>query len=198
MNKKEFLRKLSELIKDMPEEEKKDILFDYEEHFRIGLEKGRKEEEIAASLGDPKIIAKQSRASCILKEAEKTTSASNIMRAIFAAVGLGFFNLVIVLGPAIGLLGILVALFAVAFAIAISGAAVLFGTLIGPIFAWNIYWNIYIPFVPVVSIPLGIGLTALGLLFIIGDFYLAKFSYKLSISYLKMNLQVITNRRNTR
>jgi len=99
MNKKEFLGRLSELIKDIPEEEKKDILFDYEEHFRIGLEKGRKEEEIAASLGDPKIIAKQSRASCILREAEKTTSVNNIMRAIFAAVGLGFFNLVIVLGP---------------------------------------------------------------------------------------------------
>lgn len=192
MNKKEFLGRLSELIKDIPGEEKKDILFDYEEHFRIGLEKGRKEEEIAASLGDPKVIAKQSRASCILREAEKTTSASNIMRAIFAAVGLGFFNLVIVLGPAIGLIGILVALFAVAFAITVSGAAVLFGTLLGPVFAWNVY----IPFAAVVSIPLGIGLTALGLLSIIGTFYLTKFFYKLSISYLKMNLQIITNRRN--
>ena len=192
MNKKEFLGRLSELIKDIPGEEKKDILFDYEEHFRIGLEKGRKEEEIAASLGDPKVIAKQSRASCILREAEKTTSASNIMRAIFAAVGLGFFNLVIVLGPAIGLIGILVALFAAAFAITVSGAAVLFGTLLGPVFAWNVY----IPFAAVVSIPLGIGLTALGLLSIIGTFYLTKFFYKLSISYLKMNLQIITNRRN--
>ncbi|MBA7531156.1 hypothetical protein ES705_23367 [subsurface metagenome] len=192
MNKKEFLGRLSELIKDISEEEKKDILFDYEEHFRIGLEKGRKEEEIAASLGDPKIIAKQSRASCILREAEKTTSVNNIMRAIFAAVGLGFFNLVIVLGPAIGLIGILVALFATAFAITVSGAAVLFGTLMGPVFAWNIY----IPFAAAVSIPLGIGLTALGLLFIIGAFYLTKFFYKLSISYLKMNLQIITNRRN--
>lgn len=192
MNKKEFLGRLSELIKDIPEEEKKDILFDYEEHFRIGLEKGRKEEEIAASLGDPKVIAKQSRASCILKKAEKTASVNNIMRAIFAAVGLGFFNLVIVLGPAIGLIGILVALFAVAFAITISGVAVLFGTLMGPVFAWNIY----IPFAAVVSIPLGIGLTALGLLSIIGAFYLTKFFYKLSIGYLKMNLQIITNRRN--
>ena len=192
MNKKEFLGRLSELIKDIPEEEKKDILFDYEEHFRIGLEKGRKEEEIAASLGDPKVIAKQSRASCILREAEKTTSASNIMRAIFAAVGLGFFNLVIVLGPAIGLLGIFVGLFAASFAITVSGAAVLFGTLLGPVFVWDVY----IPFAAVVSIPLGIGLTALGLLSIIGTFYLTKFFYKLSISYLKMNLQIITNRRN--
>jgi uncharacterized membrane protein len=192
MNKKEFLGRLSELIKDIPEEEKKDILFDYEEHFRIGLEKGRKEEEIAASLGDPKVIAKQSMVSCILKEAEKTISVNNIMRAIFAAVGLGFFNLVIVLGPAVGLIGILVSLFASAFAITISGVAVLFGTLIGPVFAWNVY----IPFAAVVSIPLGIGLTALGLLSLIGTFYLTKFFYKLSISYLKMNLQIITNRRN--
>jgi uncharacterized membrane protein len=130
--------------------------------------------------------------SCILKEAEKTISVNNIMRAIFAAVGLGFFNLVIVLGPAVGLIGILVSLFASAFAITISGVAVLFGTLIGPVFVWNIY----IPFAAVVSIPLGIGLTALGLLSIIGAFYLTKFFYKLSIGYLKMNLQIITNRRN--
>ncbi len=194
MNKEEFLGKLSELIKDIPEEEKKDILFDYEEHFRIGLEKGRKEEEIAASLGDPKVIAKQSRASCILREAEKTTSVNNIVRAIFAAVGLGFFNLVIVLGPAIGLIGILVALFAASFAITVSGAAVLFGTILGPLFVFDVY----IPLTSTVSIPLGIGLTSLGLLFIIGVSYLAKFFYKLSIGYLKMNLQIITNRRNTR
>jgi len=192
MNKKEFLRKLSELIKDIPEEERKDILFDYEEHFRIGLENGRKEEEIAYSLGDPKIIAKQSMASYTIKEAEKTTSASNIIRAIIAAIGLGFFNLVIILGPALALLVILIALFVVAFAVTIAGVAVILGTFLGTIFAWNIY----IPFLPVVSIPLGIGLTALGILFIIGDFYLIKFFYKLSINYLKMNLQIITNRRN--
>lgn len=194
MNKEEFLGRLSELIKDIPEEEKKDILFDYEEHFRIGLEKGRKEEEIAASLGDPRVIAKQSRASCILREAEKTTSVNNIVRAIFAAVGLGFFNLVIVLGPAIGLIGILVALFAASFAITVSGAAVLLGTILGPLFVFDVY----IPLTSTVSIPLGIGLTSLGLLFIIGVSYLAKFFYKLSIGYLKMNLQIITNRRNTR
>jgi len=184
--------KLSELIKDIPEEERKDILFDYEEHFRIGLENGRKEEEIADSLGDPKIIAKQSMASYTIKEAEKTTSVGNIIRAIIAAIGLGFFNLVIVLGPALALLVVLIALFVVAFAVTIAGIAVILGTFLGHIFAWNIY----IPFLPVVSIPLGIGLTALGILFIIGDFYLIKFFYKLSINYLKMNLQIITNRRN--
>ena len=191
MNKKEFLERLSELIHDLPKEEREDILFDYEEHFRIGIEKGREEGEIAVSLGDPKIIARQSRVGSIINEAEKTTSANNIIRAIFAAVGLGFFNLVIVLGPAIGLIGILVALFAVGFAVTISGIAVVFVTLMGPVFVWNIY----IPFAAVVSIPLGIGLTALGLLSIIGAFYLTKLFYKLSVNYLKMNLQIITNRR---
>jgi len=91
MNKKEFLERLSELIHDLPKEEREDILFDYEEHFRIGIEKGREEGEIAVSLGDPKIIARQSRVGSIINEAEKTTSANNIIRAIFAAVGLGFF-----------------------------------------------------------------------------------------------------------
>jgi len=51
MNKKEFLGRLSELIHDLPKEEREDIIFDYEEHFRIGIEKGREEGEIAVSLG---------------------------------------------------------------------------------------------------------------------------------------------------
>jgi len=192
MNKKDYIAKLSKLIHDLPKEEKEDILFDYEEHFRIGLENGRNEEEIAISLGEPKTIARQIRAESMIKEAEKTTSANNIIRAIFAAVGLGFFNLVIVLGPAIGLVGILIGLFAAALSITVSGGAILF---VG-IFDSILEWGMYIPLAPIVSIPLGIGLIAIGLLFIIGVFYLSKIFYGLSLSYLKMNLQIITDRRN--
>jgi len=57
MNKDEYLEKLTRLLKDMPKEDKEDILLDYEEHFMVGLEKGRTEEEISKALGDPETVA---------------------------------------------------------------------------------------------------------------------------------------------
>jgi len=92
MNKIEFIKKLAEYICDLPKEVSEEILYDYKEHFRMGIEKGRNEEGIAVSLEDPKNIAKQVIAENMIKKAENTTSANNIIRAIFAAVGLGFLT----------------------------------------------------------------------------------------------------------
>jgi type 1 fimbria pilin len=60
MDKKEFLDLTKYYLKtrDVPEEEIKEILEDFEEHFQIGFEEGRTEEEICDSLGDPKEISK--------------------------------------------------------------------------------------------------------------------------------------------
>ncbi len=47
------------LLKDYLKKERADILKDYEEHFTFGLEEGKSEEEIVASLGSPAQIAKR-------------------------------------------------------------------------------------------------------------------------------------------
>ena len=57
MNKKEFMRKLKECLVGMDQTDKREILLDYEEHFLDGLKEGRTEEEICASLGEPKELA---------------------------------------------------------------------------------------------------------------------------------------------
>ena len=54
MNRKEFIDKLKLYLQGMPESEIQDILSDYEEHFNIGISKGKSEEEIANELGEPK------------------------------------------------------------------------------------------------------------------------------------------------
>ena len=61
MNKKEFLKELEERLIGISKEDKKEILQDYEEHFKIGKKKKRTEEEISKSLGEPKEIAKEIR-----------------------------------------------------------------------------------------------------------------------------------------
>lgn len=61
MNKKEFLKELEERLIGISREDKKEILQDYEEHFKIGKKKKRSEENISKSLGEPKEIAKEIR-----------------------------------------------------------------------------------------------------------------------------------------
>ena len=98
MNKEQFLKQLEASLKRLSIEERQDILQDYEEYFAIGMEKGKSEQEISASLGNPKQIAKELLASYHLDMVEQTTSAGNILRAVWAVIGLGFFNILIVLG----------------------------------------------------------------------------------------------------
>lgn len=70
MNKDEYLEKITKLLKDMSKEDSKDILLDYEEHFMVGLEKGRTEEEISRALGNPEKVAKQIKVEYMIKKAE--------------------------------------------------------------------------------------------------------------------------------
>lgn len=57
MTKKEFLDLLRYYLKTYPDNMINDIVNDYEEHFQIGLEKGKPEEQICKELGSPKDIA---------------------------------------------------------------------------------------------------------------------------------------------
>ncbi|GLC30828.1 DUF1700 domain-containing protein [Clostridium omnivorum] len=57
MNKDEFLREIEKSLDKISEKERTEILYDYEEHFMIGKENGKSEEEICLELGSPKEIA---------------------------------------------------------------------------------------------------------------------------------------------
>lgn len=59
ITKQEYLKELRKNLRGFSQEEIDDILYDYEEHFSIGLSSGKTEEEIAEELGDPKDIAEQ-------------------------------------------------------------------------------------------------------------------------------------------
>jgi len=54
MNKDDYLKELTRLLWKLPKDERDDVVSDYHEHFIIGIEKGRSEEEIAKALGNPK------------------------------------------------------------------------------------------------------------------------------------------------
>lgn len=197
MNKEEYLKKLSKLVKKMPEEDRNDIISDYEEHFRIGMEKGRSEEEIAKALGNPESVVKQIKAEYKINKAENEPSATSIVEAVLAAAGLGLFNLIFVAIPALVLVAIIVTLFVVGFVVIFGGIFVTLSPLLGLIFNYHLnmfkgvgIWN------GVITVICGVSLTLLGTILVAAMLYLAKGFYNMAIRYLKWNLRIINERTN--
>ena len=182
MNEKEFINELKKNLKRLSNEDRDEIIEDYKEHFAVGKKKRRKESEIAKSLGDPKHLSKQINANLLISKAEKNKSFTNIIRAVLATLGLGFFNLVFVLGIFLGLVGVLIGLYGITLGLIIGGIA-----------------SILVPFIhyfqlginPLSVVFLGVGMIALGVLSFIGNFYVTKGFYYITLKYLKVNIKII-------
>ncbi|MGV8143185.1 MAG: HAAS signaling domain-containing protein [Methanothermobacter sp.] len=197
MNKDEYLKELTRLLRKLPKEEREDILSDYREHFTIGIEKGRSEEEIAKALGDPKTVAKQMNAEYTLKKAEDKQSTGNVFEAILAAAGLGIFNLIFVAVPALILMAIILILFAIGGVVILWGVIMILSNVFYPIFPHN---NFYIQLPGgilgvIEGILIGFGLTILGVGLIAGMAYMTRWLYGLAIRYLRYNIRIIEERR---
>lgn len=190
MDKKEFLENLSKYLRGIPGEDEQDITSDFEEHFEMGKKEGRTEEDLAKSLGDPKALANQLRASIMVARAEKETTPINITRAVFASLGLGFFNLIFILGPFGAIAGVLVGLFGAAIGATAGGITGLLGTIFSPLFPE--YFNLIVN--PAVGIFASIGVICFGVLFFIGDMYLARALFRLFIRYIKFNVRIVTGK----
>lgn len=179
MNKDQFLSKLNTSLKKLPAEERQDILQDFQEHFAVGIEKGKSEEEIITSLGSPEQIAKELVVAYRVEKVEKSTSAKNIVGALWAVIGLGFFNLIIVLGPFIALAAITLAGWIVAVSFIVSPFVVVINILIYPqIFAWfDLFFSL--------------GLSGVGLFISIGMYFVTRAFTKGFVRYLKYNIRMV-------
>jgi len=188
--KKKFMEELKKNLKGLSKEDKEEIIEDYEAHFLIGKKKKRKESEIAKSLGDPKQIAKQAKVELLVSKAEKTKSVKNVWRALFAAIGLSFFNLVIMLGPFIAMFAIVISFFAAGFAISMSGLVLIVAAFLPSLeFFYIPAFNHFSMFFA------GIGFISLGILFCIGTWYIGKGFSILTIKYIKLNARIISGRK---
>jgi uncharacterized membrane protein len=164
---------------------------DYEEHFTFALAEGKTEDEIIKDLGNPHEIAKQYIANNVIHQATENPSLSNILKAVVTIVALGFFNIVFVLGPFLGVVGALIGLFGGAIGVLVGGVSVFAGVVLKPLLGSLVSMPIVMTSNPVATSFLGIGITALGVLLLIGNCYLAKWLFKLTLKYLKMNLKII-------
>lgn len=181
MNKEQFLEQLSGHLRKLSEEEQNDILYDYKEHFQVGIEEGKTEEQIVKELGSPRVIAKEILASSRLDEMTKDPSASNISRVVMAAVGLSLFNLIIVIGPLVAIMGVL-------FGAWVSSI----GFVLSPILAAikMVVMQFFIPFDMFVSIAF----FGIGLLLFAASYYMTIAFKKFCVRYLQWNLRIIKGR----
>lgn len=185
----EYIRILrSRLEGTLPDDELSDIVSDYTEHFRIGKADGRTEEDLFRSLGSPDDVAREIRATHLVRKAEGDRSWKNIVHAVLATIGLGLFNLVFVLVPFIILVVLLFVVFFAGIVCAVFGpVAGIFSVLqLAGLSAFAIWQS------PAAGVFFSLGITTFGLLLIIGDYYLARFFYLIGIRYLKWNIGVIT------
>jgi len=187
MTKNEFITILNSQLSGIPENERKDMIYDYEEHFRFAMEEGKTEEQICRELGDPKEIIKQYKLNYRVTRAAENPSTRNIFSAIFAGISLGFFNLVLFLPIFLGLVGTMFGLFASAIGIVLSGILVVFSPILAAIAPSFVSVGMSLT----AAFFFGVGLTALGALFFIGDCYLGKYFYQGTIKYLRWNVNVV-------
>lgn len=183
MSKREFLDLLRYYLRIYPANIINDIVADYEEHFRIGLEKGKSETEISAELGSPKDIADEFLAHEIPPQPNlnsnfngqipsrvpnyqgKTRRKDNsIWLIILIIIGAILFGPVI-LGVGLSLLlaffGIMIALFTTVVALGISGVL--------SMVSWALPWDHIVSvggftLHPLTSILLGVFLISLAIL----------------------------------
>ncbi|MFA7253380.1 MAG: DUF1700 domain-containing protein [Patescibacteria group bacterium] len=192
MKQETFIKNLKLSLNGLSKAEIDEVVADYLEYFEAGAAEKRSEDEIAKSLGDPRAIGKQIRATARIKKAEDQWSATNITRAVLATAGLGMLNLIFVFGPFMGLVGVLIGLFGTGIGITAGGIAGTIASIVAwsdPDFASN-YINIGAH--PAAILLLSAALVCFGLIFTVGCSFLAKWFYILTVKYLRLNARVIT------
>jgi uncharacterized membrane protein len=194
MNKEKFLTELKRSLGRMSEVEKGDVLYDYEEHFRMGAAEGKSEEQIAEALGNPRAIGKSYAIDALLEEPKGGggVTATSVLRAIFASISLTFFNIIVVLGPFFGLVGVMIGLWATAASLALSGVAVL----VSPVAALIVPGLFTLAGVNAAFLLFaGIGVAGLGLLAIIGMWRLSRLFVQATATYIRFNARIVMRRK---
>jgi len=124
MTRSDFMNRLRAGLAGLPAAAINDLAADYEAHFEDGLAAGRTEAEVAAALGDPARLARELRAEAGLKRWETEKNPSAAAAAVFAVLGLGAIDILILLPILMTVLGIMFGVFFAVVGTFIAGGAV--------------------------------------------------------------------------
>lgn len=180
MTKTAYMDKLKAYLHNLPLEELEDILSDYDEHFEVGLSKGKTAEEISKELGDPYDISRN----YINANSINNVAVSNNNNGILIILLLTAFNIIIVLGPYISIVGLLIGMYISGLSFIFGGIALMLGN------AFNFIRIISQPHI-LTSLGFGIGLSSLGVLTLILAIYLSKLLISLTKRYISWNIEIV-------
>ncbi|HEX4096948.1 MAG TPA: DUF1700 domain-containing protein [Caulobacteraceae bacterium] len=124
MTRQAFMARLMEGLRGLPPAAVADIVADYNVHFNEGAAAGRSEAEVAAALGDPGRLARELRAEAGLRRWETERSASAGASAVFAVLGLGALDILILLPVLMGVGSAIFGLGVAAVAVFFAGGVV--------------------------------------------------------------------------
>lgn len=124
MTRQAFMARLREGLRGLPAQAQADIVADYETHFTEGQAAGRSEADVAAALGDPGRLARELRAEVGLKRWEEERNPSAAAAAIFALLGLGALDILILLPILMGVGGAIFGIGVAIVAVFVIGGAV--------------------------------------------------------------------------
>lgn len=127
MTRQAFMARLRDGLRGLPAQTVADVTADYDTHFSEGAAAGRTEAEVAAALGEPGRLAREIRAESGLKRWEEQRTPSSAAAAVFAVLGLGAIDILVLLpilmGVAGAIFGLSIAVIAVFFAGGVMFAA---------------------------------------------------------------------------
>lgn len=124
MTRAEFISCLRRGLNGLPASTINEIVADHEAHFDEAIAAGRAEAEVAAALGDPARLAKEVRVEAGLKRWDEEKNPSAAAAAIFAVLGLGAIDILILLPLLMGVLGALFGVFVAVIAMFFAGGVV--------------------------------------------------------------------------
>ncbi len=132
MTRDTFLRALRAGLAGLPTSEIDDIMADYTAYFDEASASGRREEDVAAALGDPKRLARELRAETGLRRWENQRSLGNFVAAVLALGGLATVDLFVLLPLLFALTLATMVIGIVIVALCVAGLATLLSALLSP------------------------------------------------------------------
>jgi uncharacterized membrane protein len=125
MTRDDFMTRLRGGLAGLPAQAQADIVADYDTHFTEGAAAGRGESDIAAALGDPDRLARELRAEAGLKRWEAERNPEAAAAAVFAVLGLGAIDVLVLLPILIGVVSFMCAVAIMVIVGFVAGAIIL-------------------------------------------------------------------------
>ena len=180
MSRYEFLNRLYQQLQPMSKDEVDSIMYDYEEHFEMGLADGKSEAQIVNELGNPYKIAKELKATSYINSAHHDPNTKNLFRAAMATLGLGVVNIFFILPALISYISVIISLIVLTFVFSLSPIFLLLDYVINGQDAVSWFEGF-----------MTLSLVGLGFIFIACLYHVIRISNQLFLKYIQWNVQTV-------